>query len=116
MANAELENRIAALEKGAAFDATKTAVQQVEAECLMKLREIRAALVAEASTSGAAATGAVSGAAATSSKELQQLQNENAELKRKMAKLEYRVQHVVSEMDKMYEKYKAACIDTRASF
>jgi small-conductance mechanosensitive channel len=116
-----LENRIAALEKGAAFDATKTAVQQVEAECLMKLREIRAALVAEqqqASNSSSTINGAtaVPGAAASNNKELQQLQSENAELKRKLAKLEYRVQHVVSEMDVMYEKYKAACIDTRASF
>jgi hypothetical protein len=119
MASAELEKRIGALEKGAAYDATKTAVQQVEAECLMKLREIRAALVAEAAAAatanGSGAPGAAGvAAAAASSKELQQLQTENDELKRKIAKLEYRVQHMVVSMEELYAKNKAA--ECRASF
>lgn len=115
MASAELEKRIEALEKGAAFDATKTAVHQVEAECLMKLREIRTALVAEAAnTNGAAGAGGSVVAVAASSKELQQLQTENDALKRKIAKLEYRVEHMVSSMEDLYNKNKA--VECRASF
>jgi len=84
---AELEKRIAALEVGKSYDATKEAVEKVEKEFLSKLREIRAELANEGS----------------SSKELEYLRAENEELKRKNAKLEYRVQHVVANMEKMYK-------------
>jgi nanoRNase/pAp phosphatase (c-di-AMP/oligoRNAs hydrolase) len=116
MATAELEKRIGALELGATYDATKTAVQKVEAECLMKLREIRAALVAEVASGGGVSSAAATGKAGAAAAELQQLQTENDELKRKMAKLEYRIEHIVTSMEMLYGKLKDACVDTRASF
>lgn len=86
-----LEARIAALEKGQKFEATQKAVAAVEADCLKQLREVRAAVAAD---SGAAA----SSAAAVAEKEA---------LTRKIAKLEYRVQHLLGSMDMLYEKSKA---------
>lgn len=80
---------------GASYDATKSEVQAVEEEFLLKLREIKTAL----NSSGDAAGAAVK-------KELERLQQENDALKAKNAKLEYRVKHVVAEMEIMYEKLK----------
>ena len=82
--------RIASLEVGKSYDATKEAVQKVELEFLVKLREIRAALQQEGST-------------AANSKELDALKKENEQLKTRNAKLEYRIQHVVAYMEKMYK-------------
>jgi predicted nucleic acid-binding Zn-ribbon protein len=86
----DLEKRIASLEVGKSYDATKEAVQKVEQEFLVKLREIRAALQLEGST-------------AANSKELDALKKENEQLKTRNAKLEYRIQHVVANMEKMYK-------------
>jgi parvulin-like peptidyl-prolyl isomerase len=91
----ELEERIRALELGGKFDATKAEVERLETEYLLKLREIRAAL-----TNGNNQAGAVD------SKELQALREENGLLKKKNAKLEYRVKHVVSELDTLYQERK----------
>lgn len=93
----DLEKRIQALEVGAQYDATKIEVQKVEAEFLLKLREIQAALNIEQG-------GSLLSAAA--SKELEALRSENEVLKAKNAKLEYRVKHVVDEMEKLYEEAK----------
>lgn len=87
---ADLEKRIASLEVGKRYDATKEAVQKVELEFLIKLREIRAALQQEGST-------------AANSKELEALKLENEQLRKRNEKLEYRVQHVVANMEKMYK-------------
>jgi len=89
-AMADLEKRIASLEIGKGYDATKEAVQKVEKEFLIKFREIKAALESEAGTKA-------------NSKELEALRAENALLKQKNAKLEYRVQHCVESMEKMYK-------------
>lgn len=87
---ADLERRIISLEAGIGYDATKEAVQKVEYEFLMKLRKIRAALQEE-------------GSAVTGSKEVETLKLENELLRKRNAKLEYRVQHVVANLEEMYK-------------
>lgn len=87
---ADLEKRIVSLEVGKNYDATKEAVQKVEKEFLVKLREIRSALQEEGTTSA-------------NSKELEALKQENEQLKKRNTKLEYRVQHVVATMEEMYK-------------
>ena len=86
---ADLEKRVASLELGRSYDATKEAVQSVEKEYLCKLREIKAAMGSDAGSKA-------------NSKELKALRAENATLKQKIAKLEYRIQHCVESMEKMY--------------
>lgn len=88
---AELEQRIASLEVAKTYDATKEAVVKVEKEFLVKFRKIKAALESE------------SGSAGPNSKELEALRAENELLKLKNQKLEYRVQHCVESMEKMYK-------------
>jgi hypothetical protein len=100
----DIEKRIQALEVGEKFDATKSEVQKVEQEFLLKLREIRAAITAEAQAGAGGASSLVAGAGAT--KELEALRAENELLKKKNAKLEYRVQHVVNELVVIYDKQK----------
>jgi cell division GTPase FtsZ len=89
-----LEKRIQALEAGAQYEATRAAVQKVEQEFLIKLREMRAAIVAE--QGGATASGAAA-------KELEALRAENVALKKRTEKLEYRVSHMLSSMETLYE-------------
>ena len=91
-----LEARIAALENDQAFQATQTEIQKVQASCLQQLREVREAL--DKDGSGGAAAQAQSEAALA----------EKAALERKVAKLEYRVQHLLGSMEYLYEKAKAA--------
>ena len=86
-----LESRIAALEAGAKFEATKEAVQAVEIEFLAKFREIKSAM--EATNGGSSNT-----------KEIELLKKENEELKKKNAKLEYRIEHILQHFEKVYDK------------
>jgi ubiquinone biosynthesis protein UbiJ len=90
---AALDQRIASLEQGATYDATRSAVQQVQWDCLQQLRTIRESLTS-------------SNNATASSAELKALQEENAKLKARNAKLEYRVQHMVHSMEGLYAKQK----------
>jgi FtsZ-binding cell division protein ZapB len=85
----DLEERVTALEMGATFDATKSAVEKVQMECLAQLREIRESLEQE------------DGGAGASSKELTSLQTENSLLKAKMQKQEYRIQHLVGVVEEL---------------
>mmetsp|Transcript_2008 Transcript_2008/g.4237 ORF Transcript_2008/g.4237 Transcript_2008/m.4237 type:complete len:102 (+) Transcript_2008:114-419(+) len=94
MTNMSVEDRLAALEKGAGFQATATEVKKVEAEYLSKLREIRAVMAKQDGNGGA------------SSKEVDQLKEENDKLKAKIAKMEYRINHMTSSMETMYEENK----------
>jgi hypothetical protein len=96
----DLVRRVEALELGAAYKATKEEVEKVEEEFLLKLRAIREAFAAGSTGAGAVAVDSTS----TSSKELEALQAENEALKRRNAKLEYRVQHVVGEMSRLYDQ------------
>jgi cell division protein FtsB len=84
---------VAALELGKQYDATKEAVQSIEKEFLVKLREIKSQLESEGG-------GLLSNA---NTKEMETLRAENEELKRKNAKLEYRVQHLVASLEKYYK-------------
>jgi FtsZ-binding cell division protein ZapB len=83
-----LEERVTALEMGATFDATKSAVEKVQMECLTQLREVRASLEQD-------------GGGGASSKELTSLQTENSSLKAKIQKQEYRIQHLVGVVEEL---------------
>ena len=88
-----LEARIAALEKGQGFAATQSEIQKVQANCLQQLRDVKAALDKDGASSAQSSQVAVA---------------EKQALERKVAKLEYRVQHLLESMDYLYEKAKTA--------
>jgi predicted nucleic acid-binding Zn-ribbon protein len=90
---AELAKRVEALEVGAKFEATQKDVKEVEKEFLAKLQEIRETIVKDAGGT-------------SSSKDMQALKEENDALKKRNAKLEYRVQHLVKTMEELYAKSK----------
>jgi hypothetical protein len=108
----DIDKRIQALEVGAQYDATKSEVQKVEEEFLLKLREIRAAITAEAQAGGGGGNSSLV-AVAGADKELEALRAENELLKKKNAKLEYRVEHVVDEMMVLYDAHKHLLTKTR---
>ena len=107
---ADLEKRVQALEVGKQYDATKEAVQKVEQEFLIKFREIRSAMVADGS----------GGSSAAATKELEALKAENEELKRQNDKMKYRIQHMLTYMEEIFQKEKASALDdfinSKASF
>lgn len=92
-----LEQRIAALEKGATFDATQAAIRQREEEMLATLRGIRAQMAEEAASGSGA-----------SSAEVTDLKEENAKLKQTVAKQEYRIRHLIAGMEDLLAAKKAA--------
>ena len=69
-------------------------MQELEKEFLGKFQEIREAMVAGGSNAGSA----------TSSKETDELRKENETLKKKNAKLEYRVKHMLKWMEALSQK------------
>ena len=87
-----LTKRLEGLETGAAFDATQSAVHQVQMEMLEKLRAIRSQLSSGEHTVG--------------SKEIQALQAENAALKKINAKQAYRIEHLVRSVEELLEHTK----------
>lgn len=91
----DLQARVAELEAGAKFDATKDAVQAVEIEFLAKLREIQAVMASAGNGGG-------------NSKEMEALKQENETLKKKNAKLEYRIQHILENFEKVYSETRAS--------
>jgi hypothetical protein len=96
----DLEQRVVALEVGAKYEATKEAVEKVQMEYLLKLREIRKVLLFE-QRNGLLGNSAPSGSTSTI---IETLQKENELLKAKVAKLEYRIQHLVSNLEEMYDR------------
>lgn len=88
-----VEERLSALEKGAEYKATANEVKMVQAQYLARLREIKAALAKE-------------GGGAASSKEMEELQKENAKLKAQLTKMEYRINHMASSMETLYTENK----------
>ena len=90
-----MEARIAALEKGEGFAATQKAIQAVQANCLQQLRDVRQALDKD----GSGAVSSAQTAAALAEKQA---------LEKRVAKLEYRVEHLLSSMEYLYEKAKTA--------
>lgn len=93
---AELAKRVAALEVGAKFEAIQNDVKEMEKEFLAKLQEIRETMVKDGTGGGGT----------TSSKDQQALVEENNALKKRNAKLEYRVQHILKSMEELYAKSK----------
>ena len=87
-----LEKRIAALEIGSQFEATQDAIRKREAEFLETLRGIKATMAAEA------------GGPAASSAEVESLKSENEKLKQTIEKQQYRIQHLLSGMEKMMKR------------
>lgn len=81
---------MAALEQGATFDATQSAIREREEEMLATLRGIREQMAKEASAGVAAGV---------SSTELDQVKQENEKLKTIVAKQEYRIRHLISNME-----------------
>lgn len=110
----DIEKRIQALEVGAKYDATKSEVQKVEQEFLLKLREIRAAITAEAQAGAGGGTSLIA-ANIGATKELEALRAENELLKKKNAKLQYRVEHVVYEL-MLRTTSTNETVDSKASF
>jgi cell division protein FtsB len=86
----DLEKRIAALEAGCQYQADRAVVQAVEGDHLVQLRTLRVALAADAAGGSAATT-----------REMQALRDENERLKTTVAKLRYRVEHLVDGMEEM---------------
>ena len=91
-----LEQRVVALEKGATFDATQTAIRRREEEMLVTLREIREQMVKDA------------GMGSASSAEMDELKKENEKLKATIAKQEYRIRHLIVGMEDLLAAKKAA--------
>ena len=83
-----MSKRIAALEAGGTFDATKAEVQRIQMEHLAQLREIREAMKSQSSGSA-------------SSKELEALQAENQKLKETNTKQAYRIQHLCGTVEEL---------------
>jgi FtsZ-binding cell division protein ZapB len=86
----DLQKRVEALEVGSTFDASQAAVQEAQMDMLTKLRDIRQAM----EQSGGSA----------SSKEMEALRQENAALKQKVAKQQYRIQHLVDAVEELVAK------------
>mmetsp|Transcript_16246 Transcript_16246/g.23901 ORF Transcript_16246/g.23901 Transcript_16246/m.23901 type:complete len:95 (-) Transcript_16246:150-434(-) len=91
MKDSDIVKRVEALEQGSKYDATKKEVEKVQMEILDQLRTVRKAMV---KSSGAAA----------SSREIEGLREENAALKKQAVKQEYRIDHLVSTVEKLLEE------------
>jgi len=89
-----LESRVAALEKGATFNATQEAIRKREEEFLTTLRDMKASML-EAEKDGK------NGGA--SSAEMDALRKENERLNAQVTKQAYRISHLVTGMEKMLE-------------
>lgn len=90
---ADLDQRIAALEKGAQYDANQAVIRQREQEMLTTLREIRESM-------------ANAGANAVSSTEVEGLKDENAKLKATIVKQEYRIRHLIKGYEELLAEKK----------
>ena len=89
----DIEARIAALEKGATFNATQAAIRKREEEFLTKLRYIKAHMDKEQEASKIRGS--------LSSDELSTLREENAKLKAQLTKHNYRIHHLVTGMEEL---------------
>mmetsp|Transcript_13675 Transcript_13675/g.38504 ORF Transcript_13675/g.38504 Transcript_13675/m.38504 type:complete len:97 (-) Transcript_13675:1752-2042(-) len=93
----DLESRIASLEKGAAFNATQDEIRKREEEFLTTLRDMKASILKDEQD------GKNGGA---SSAEVDALREENVRLKAQVVKQAYRINHLVTGMEKMLESKK----------
>mmetsp|Transcript_50718 Transcript_50718/g.99144 ORF Transcript_50718/g.99144 Transcript_50718/m.99144 type:complete len:104 (+) Transcript_50718:52-363(+) len=90
----ELTERVAAVEKSASHAATTTAVREEQARMLIRLRGIREAML----------TSAADGSGVTGGKDVRKLREENDDLKKKCQKYEYRIMHLVRNLEAAMEK------------
>jgi len=84
-----LEDRLAALETAQRYNATQAAIQAVQAKYLTQFRQL-----------------SVEHANVASSQEATQLRQDNEALLAKIKKAEYRVEHMVASMQKLYDENK----------
>ena len=89
----DLETRIAALEKGAIFNATQIAIRKREEEFLTELRCVKALVDQEQEANKICGS--------SSSEELSTLREENAKLKAQLTKHNYRIHHLVTGMEEL---------------
>jgi len=82
------------LEKGGTFNATQDAIRKREEEFLATLREMKVSMLKDEQEGGGKNGGG-------SSTEMAALREENARLKAKLTKQEYRIGHLVNGMEKM---------------
>jgi hypothetical protein len=107
---AELEQRIVALEVGAQYDVNQDAIEKIEREHLQTLRNIRNALLLEQQSSTInddttlLTNNTTTSVLPQTNNVIESLQKENEMLKKKTIKLEYRIQHLVSNMEILYEQ------------
>ena len=80
------------MENSKTFSASQEEVHKVETEMLLKLREIREAMITS------------SGGNTASSAELDNLKAENEALRVSNGKLKYRVKHLVSNMEQLLDE------------
>ncbi|KAL9183872.1 hypothetical protein ACHAXT_004728 [Thalassiosira profunda] len=89
---ADLQSRLQSLELSKAHADAGAVLNKERAEILLSLRKVMAAMKAEAAKGGGA-----------SSKELEELREENRELKKVNAKQQYRIEHLVSNLREQIE-------------
>uniref|UniRef100_A0A7S0CFV0 Uncharacterized protein n=1 Tax=Proboscia inermis TaxID=420281 RepID=A0A7S0CFV0_9STRA len=82
----DLTQRLTDLEKSKKVEATQVEVQKVQTEMLLKLRAIRESMLNENASQGVLSSSMV---------EMEKLRDENAKLKQKVTKHEYRITHLV---------------------
>jgi len=98
----DIETRIQALEEGHKFNISQDAIQKREEDFLVTLREIKKSMLKEKEESGGNAAGGGGG----SSAEITTLKEVNDRLHAKMTKQEYRITHLVANMEKLLEQRK----------
>lgn len=103
-----MEERIAALEIGAQYDANQKEVQRVQMECLQLLRDVKQSLV----TGGDDSSAAVGVAAAASTQQVEALQAQIIELQKQAAKKDYRIEHLVNVVETLLTERKATTTTT----
>lgn len=81
----DLAQRISSIEEGKQFDVDKDAIRELKIEMLTKLRALREAFKGDADLN-------------TSSKEVDRLRLENEELRKKLERNEYRINHLVDSL------------------
>jgi hypothetical protein len=91
------------LEEGNKFNVTQDAIRKREEEFLVTLREMKESILKDKQAENA---GGNNNVASSSSNELVSLREENDRLKAKMTKQEYRISHLVTGMEKLFEQQK----------
>ena len=92
------------MEEGNKFNVTQDAIRKREEEFLITLREMKESILKDKQAE--IAGGNNNPGSSSSSNELVSLREENDRLKAKMTKQEYRISHLVTGMEKLFEQQK----------